>query len=179
MLVNCPTKESLWTANSVEEFKSLTANTKTNEMIVRFRYVMALPPFITRVFINANSLVPEELAFLAVAASKLFLKENKDLLNLATLRSSLGDLLSFIWAISQGKIVHMVYTIVSSVLVKTWCNLIYKNCLHLYSLNYVTRTGPIGPSDDTMATIAEEMVKLNKIIEDNIVQKKKEKDDKK
>jgi len=96
MFINSLTCNDLWAATSAEDFKGLKVGTSNRKRKVMFQNVVVILPFIDQVFIDANSSAADELGFLALTACKSFLDENKDLKNLVSLKSGLGDFLSFI-----------------------------------------------------------------------------------
>ena len=98
-VIDCPAEDDLWKSTSSSIFKDVPSVSGRNKRKVTFGKVMAIPPFLLKLFLECSSSAPEELGFLAVAAGKAFLAENEDAPNKDNLKDKLGDILCFLWEI--------------------------------------------------------------------------------
>ena len=46
--VNCPSVEIIWNAGSVDKISSLVPETGNDQIIIKFRPLISLPPFVTK-----------------------------------------------------------------------------------------------------------------------------------
>ena len=96
---------------------------------VIFKTIITLPPFISKVFLDLSLIASKELGFLTVLVEKAFLVKIQEAVNHDKIKNKLGDLLSFLRAIYQNKIVLVAYTLSSKKKITVWLKAIYESCI--------------------------------------------------
>ena len=91
-------------------------------MNFEFRTLISFLPFLAKTFLDSGVTSLSELGFLAVASGKAFLNDNKDLGNIDSIKDTIGDILSFLWAASKSLIPATPYVISSKREVTLWCS---------------------------------------------------------
>jgi hypothetical protein len=165
--VSCPTFEGLWECSSASSFKNVPAGRTTNQNKITFGGLLTLPPFISKVFMDAGSTAPEELGFLAVSAGKAFLEEHQDHSNKDNIKEKLGILLCYLWAVSKNKITPTAYALSTKKEFALWSSSIHDQCIRPKGVPEPGSLGVIeGPSDITMNALNDTLVQVKTVLQD-------------